>query len=213
MYEFSAEDHRIYASIAADKKTGQVQYASLQLNTDQKAQPAKVAKDRAFATARNFLEKYASPSTTLLEWTDFTYKESELPAWVDKSKLPEGFTEHQPREYNFFFYETYEGIPIMDRTYHISVDNQTGNITSFSLATPKDKLDLPDSKNIITKDQALEAFLKNKSPKLQYVWPQYFDQRAPAPILVYAWDYSEGFGYVDALTGEYIIVPSDWDEE
>ncbi|NMF01174.1 YcdB/YcdC domain-containing protein [Aneurinibacillus aneurinilyticus] len=212
-YEFSAEDHHIYANIAADKKTGQVQHASLQLNTDQEAQPAKITQDEAFTTARNFLEKYASPSATQLEWTDFTYTKSELPAWVDKSKLPEFFTKNQPREHNFFFYETYEGIPIMDRTYHISVDNQTGNITSFSLATPKDKLDLPDSKNIITKDQALEAFLKNKSPKLQYVWPQYFDQRAPAPILVYAWDYSEGYGYVDALTGEYIIVPNDWDEE
>ncbi|KIV52585.1 hypothetical protein AM501_29195 [Aneurinibacillus migulanus] len=214
MYEFSTEDHKIFASVAADKKTGQVQYANLQLNTDQKAQPAKVAKDRAFATARNFLEKYASPSTTLLEWTDSTYyKEPELPSWVDKSKLPEGFTEHQPKEYSFFFYETYQGVPIMDRTYQVSVDNQTGNIVSFSLATPKDKLDLPDSKDIVTKEQALEAFLKNKSPKLQYVWPQYFDQRAPAPILVYAWDYSEGFGYVDALTGQYIIVPSEWDEE
>ncbi|MED4729298.1 hypothetical protein P9597_14320 [Aneurinibacillus migulanus] len=213
VYHFSTEDDQTYASVAADKKTGQVQYVSLQLNTDQKAQPAKVTQDEAFATARNFLEKYASPSATQLKWTGFTYPERELPSWVDKSKLPEGLTEHQPKEYSFFFYETYQGVPIMDRTYQVSVDNQTGNIVSFSLTTPKDKLDLPDSKDIVTKEQALEAFLKNKSPKLQYVWPQYFDQRAPAPILVYAWDYSEGYGYVDALTGQYIIVPNERDEE
>ncbi|MED4732461.1 hypothetical protein [Aneurinibacillus migulanus] len=39
------------------------------------------------------------------------------------------------------------------------------------------------------------------------------DQQAPAPLLVYAWDHLNEFGYVDALTGEYIKQPIDQEDE
>ncbi|KON96713.1 hypothetical protein [Aneurinibacillus migulanus] len=41
----------------------------------------------------------------------------------------------------------------------------------------------------------------------------YMDQQALAPLLVYAWDHLNEFGYVDALTGEYIKQPIDQEDE
>ncbi|GEN34900.1 YcdB/YcdC domain-containing protein [Aneurinibacillus danicus] len=213
MYEFDTEDHQIFSYVLVDKRTGQVQHASVQVNREPQEQAAKVTKEEAYATALSFLQTYASPTAKQLESIDFSWEEPELPAWVDKSKLPEGILENQSNEYSFFFQEMHQGIPVQDRSYQVTVDKQTGKVVGFSLAVPKEKLELPDAKNIVTKTQAVTMFLKNEALKLQYIWPQYMNQRAPAPILVYGWDNSKGYGYVDATTGEYVNVPVEWDEE
>ncbi len=88
------------------------------------------------------------------------------------------------------------------------------NKVSFSLFTPPKKVELPDSQNIVTKEQALATLIKYRTPlKLKYIWPWYMEQQAPAPLLVYSWDHSDGFGYVDAITGEYIKEPIDQEDE
>ncbi|WP_047153440.1 YcdB/YcdC domain-containing protein [Aneurinibacillus tyrosinisolvens] len=215
MYQFSTEDHRTYAFMNVDKKTGQVRNASLQLNNGDESQPkaAKVTKEQAFTTALAFLETYAGPTAGQLKWIDYTWEPERLPVWVDKSKLPQGMSPEEPAEYFFSFNELYQDIPVLDRSYQVSINKQTGKVVAFSLAAPKEKLNLPDSKNIVTKEQAIESFLKNEPLKLQYLWPAYFDQMAPAPVLVYGRNFKEGHGYVDAITGEYVLIPFAWDEE
>ncbi|ERI07171.1 hypothetical protein HMPREF0083_04744 [Aneurinibacillus aneurinilyticus ATCC 12856] len=213
VYEFSTEDHKTRATVITDKKTGQVQHARLRGDTEQKSTPIKVTEEQAFAVARDFVETYAGPTATQLASLDVISEEPEIPAWVDKSKLPEVSSEHFSEVHVFFFVELYQGIPVQDRMYQVSVDNRTGDIVSFHFPVPQEKLNLPDSKHIVTKEQALSAFLNHKSMKLQYIWPRYMDQRAPAPFLVYTWDYAEGLGYVDALTGNYIIISSEQGKE
>lgn len=66
----------------------------------------------------------------------------------------------------------------------------------------------------MSKEKAVESFLQNKKLKLQYVWPSYFDQQGPAPILTYTWDDSEDVNdYVDAFTGNYVQVPIERNDE
>ncbi|MBN6185525.1 hypothetical protein JQN58_00820 [Aneurinibacillus sp. BA2021] len=215
MYHFSTEQHTASLTISIDKKTQRIEQANLQLHQEQAAPAAKVvAKEQALQTALAFLTSYAGKTASQVEWTDYTWSEPEPPSWVDKSKLPERVGSSETGEYSFFFMEMHQGIPVQDRSYHVGVDKQTGNVTSFSLAEPKTKLDLPDAASLVTKEEALHTLLANKSLQLQYVWPQYFEQQAPAPILVYGPAIPvESSGYVDAKTGAYVAVPIQWDEE
>ncbi|MED0674461.1 YcdB/YcdC domain-containing protein [Aneurinibacillus thermoaerophilus] len=214
-YNFETEDPRITLHAMVEKKTGRVQSASWSMYTEkeQEANATMATKEQALDTALAFLEKYAGPTAKHIQWTDFIWKELEPPAWVDKSKLSPEMMASGPNEYWFSFYELHEGIPVQDRSYSVTVDKRTGKVSGFSFAAPRDELNLPDAQNIVTKEQALKTFLKNKPLKLQYIWPRYMDQRAPSPILIYAWGHSEEYGYVDALTGQYVTVPMEWDEE
>ncbi|MEZ2737214.1 hypothetical protein ACBQ08_25395, partial [Aneurinibacillus aneurinilyticus] len=141
------------------------------------------------------------------------FEEPEIPSWVDKSKLPE-MTDDPNGTYSFYFTKLHQGIPVQDHSYHVSIDKQTGKVVSFHLFTPSKKVELPDSQNIVTKEEALATLIKHRPPlELKYTWSWYMGQQAPAPLLVYTWDNSDGFGYVDALTGEYIKEPIDQEDE
>ncbi|MMZ56354.1 hypothetical protein D1872_182410 [compost metagenome] len=122
-------------------------------------------------------------------------------------------TDDQNGTYQFYFTKLYQGIPVQDHSYQVGIDKQTGKVVYFSLSTSSEKAELPDSQNIVTKEQALSTFINHKPLKLEYIWPWYINQQAPAPLLVYTWDNSNGFGYVDALTGEYIKEPIDQEGE
>ncbi|MED4729736.1 hypothetical protein P9597_16635 [Aneurinibacillus migulanus] len=112
-------------------------------------------------------------------------------------------------KYQFDFTKLHQGIPVRDHNYQVDIDKQTGKVVAFSLSASSEKAELPDSQNIVTKEQALSAFSNHKPLKLKYIWPSYIDQQAPAPLLVYAWDHLNEFGYVDALTGKQPIDQED----
>ncbi|ERI10640.1 hypothetical protein HMPREF0083_01269 [Aneurinibacillus aneurinilyticus ATCC 12856] len=212
-YRFSTEDGQVTAHITTDKKTGHVYSVSLSTNKEQKKQAARITEEQAFTVARDFLETYADSSTTELELQQEIFEKPEIPSWVDKSKLPE-MTDEQNDKYQFHFTKLHQGIPVRDHSYQVDIDKQTGKVVYFYLSTPMEKADLPDSQNIVTKEEALATLIKYRTPlKLKYIWPWYLDQQAPAPLLIYAWDNSDGFGYVDALTGEYIKEPIDQEDE
>ncbi|KIV50620.1 hypothetical protein AM501_08980 [Aneurinibacillus migulanus] len=211
-YRFNTEDGQVTAYIITDRKTGQVYSAGLSTNGEQKKQPARITEEQAFTVARDFLETYADSSTTELELQQKLFEESEIPSWVDKSKLPEK-TDHQNDKYPFYFTKLHQGIPVQDHIYQVDIDKQTGKVVSFYLSNPSEKVELPDSQNIVTKEQALSTFINHKPLKLKYIWPSYMDQQAPAPFLVYVWDNLNESGYVDALTGDYIKEPIDPEDE
>ncbi|MED4731576.1 hypothetical protein P9597_26270 [Aneurinibacillus migulanus] len=211
-YRFSAEDGQVTAHVTTDKKTGHVYSASLHTNEGQKKQVARITEEQAFTVARDFLETYADSSTTELELQQKIFEEPEIPSWVDKSKLPE-MIDDSNGTYPFYFTKLHQGIPVRDHSYQVDIDKQTGKVVSFYLSNPSEKIELPDSQNIVTKEEALATLIKYRTPlKLKYIWPWYLDQQAPAPLLIYAWDNSDGFGYVDALTGDYIKGPIEEDE-
>ncbi|MEZ2660773.1 YcdB/YcdC domain-containing protein [Aneurinibacillus aneurinilyticus] len=212
-YQFNTEDGQVTAHVTTDKKTGHVYSVSLSTNKEQKKQAARITEEQAFTVARDFLETYADSSATELELQQKIFEEPEIPSWVDKSKLPE-MTDDPNGTYSFYFTKLHQGIPVQDHSYHVSIDKQTGKVVSFHLFTPSKKVELPDSQNIVTKEEALATLIKHRPPlELKYTWSWYMGQQAPAPLLVYTWDNSDGFGYVDALTGEYIKEPIDQEDE
>jgi hypothetical protein len=198
-------EKNISAHASGEKASGWITNASLDVNSENSS-TATVSKEDAFATALAFIEKYAGPTAKELEVQYHTFESEQPPAWVDKEKVPVFNNERQ--NHHFWFQERYEGIPVIGRSYSVTVDATTGKITSFSLAPHKEKLNLPMPKGIVSKEKAAESFLQNKKLKLEYMWPSYFGQNGPAPILTYTWNNSEDtVDYVDAFTGNYIKVP------
>jgi hypothetical protein len=92
-------------------------------NGEHTTSKATVTKDQALQTALAFLETYAGPTAKQIEWTDYSWKEPDPPSWVDKSKLPE-IMSSEPDDYSFFFQEMYQGIPVQDRAYSVTVNKQ-----------------------------------------------------------------------------------------
>ncbi|BAU28771.1 hypothetical protein DFP93_13111 [Aneurinibacillus soli] len=206
----NAKDISIHAN--GEKASGWITSASLDISGEN-SHPATVSKEEAFATALAFIEKYTGPTAKELDVQYATFGLEQPPAWVDKGKLPK-FVGNEQENHHFWFFERYEGIPVMERLHMVTVDSATGKIISFSLAPYKETLSLPVPKGVISKEKAAESFLQNKKLKLEYVWPSYFDQLAPAPILTYTWEPSENIDdYVDAFTSNYVQVPIERDDE
>ncbi|WCN38430.1 YcdB/YcdC domain-containing protein [Aneurinibacillus uraniidurans] len=200
-------------NVNIDQTSGLITDASLDINQENN-RPATVSKEEAFATALTFIEKYAGPTAKELEVQYHTFEREQPPAWVDKEKAPT-FSENEQQKHYFWFQERYEGIPVMGRSYSVTVDAATGKITNFSLAPYQEKLSLPAPEGIVSKEKAAESFLQNNKLKLEYLWPSYFDQPGPAPILTYTWERSGNTDdYVDAFTGNYVRIPIEpYDEE
>ncbi|WCN39630.1 YcdB/YcdC domain-containing protein [Aneurinibacillus uraniidurans] len=202
----------ISINASSEKASGWITSASLNISSENSSS-AVVSKEEAFATALAFMEKYAGSTAKELQVQYVTFEPEQPPAWVDKEKVPAYVKNERPDHY-FVFLERYEGIPVMDRLHTVAVDSTTGKISSFSLDPQKETLSLPMPKGIVSKEKAVESFLQNKKLKLQYIWPSYFDQQGPAPILTYTWDdFGNEADYVDAFTGNYVKVPIEWNDE
>ncbi|WCN36579.1 YcdB/YcdC domain-containing protein [Aneurinibacillus uraniidurans] len=199
-------------NITIEKASGLITSAGLDMNAENN-RPAAVNKEEAFATALAFIEKYASPTAKELEVQYMIWEEEQPPSWADKENIST-FSRNERQNHHFWFQERYEGIPIADRSYSVTVDAVTGKVIGFSLAPYKEKLSLPAPEGITSKEKAAESFMQNKKLKLEYLWPSYFGQKGPAPILTYTWERSENaVDYVDAFTGNYVQVPIERDDE
>ncbi len=160
-----------------------------------------LSREDARKTAVQFLQRYLEPGAADLEMKVISSEES-YPDWVDKSKLTDQLQQPQ-----FFvqFTETYQGIPVGDRSYSVQVDALTGKVTAFGVWCSNSPVTLPDSKDVVTADAAKAEFLKQHPLRLVYVWPEYYEQKAPFPHLAYL-PVSRDFGYIDALTGKTVVV-------
>ncbi|BAU29026.1 hypothetical protein DFP93_103126 [Aneurinibacillus soli] len=199
-------------NVSVEKASGLITNASLDIN-EENNRPATVSKEEAFPTALAFIEKYSSPTAKELEVHYMIFEEEQPPAWADKEKN-DTFLRNERKNHHFLFQERHEGIPIMDRSYIVTVDAVTGKVISFSIVPYKEKLSLPVPEGIVSKEKATESFLQNKKLKLEYLWPSYFGQDGPAPILTYRWEHFENaIDYVDAFTGNYVKIPIEWNDE
>lgn len=122
---------------------------------------------------------------------------------MDKSKLKD----HLQQRPLFFFYfiRTHQGIPVSDRSYSVQVDAFTGKVTGFNDGSGSTPATLPDSKDVVTVGAAKAEFLKHHPLRLVYIWPEYLDQKGPAPRLAYMPTFGE-WDYIDALTGKTMVV-------
>ena len=127
--------------------------------------------------------------------------EERIPSWVDKSKLTD--QERPLPVISFTFNQVHQGVPVMDRGCSVQVDALTGKIIAFYNGISGPPVPLPDNRNVVPAETAKAEFLKQHPLKLVYLWPEYFDQKAPSPYLVYIPDPGPDF-YVDAFTGKTV---------
>ncbi len=161
-----------------------------------------VSGEDAQKTAVQFLQRYLEPGAAELVLTVFP-SEDNIPAWVDQSKL----TDQMQQRPQFFiqFSETYQGIPVADSSHIVRVDALTGKVTEFGIGSRNASVTLPDSSDAVTADVAKAEYLKRHPLRLVYIWPEYYEQKAPSPQMVYL-PVSGDLGYIDALTGKTVVL-------
>ncbi|MEW5899668.1 MAG: YcdB/YcdC domain-containing protein, partial [Bacillota bacterium] len=161
-----------------------------------RGQKGSVSREAAQDTAVKFLQKYLQTGPAELEMRVYPDAEERIPAWVDQSKLKD---QERPRPViSFTFNQVHQGVPVMDRACSVQVDALTGKIVGFYCGISGSPVPLPDNHNVVPAETAKAEFLKQHPLKLFYIWPEYFDQKAPSPWLVYIPDpgFSWG-GYID----------------
>lgn len=141
----------------------------------------------------------------------FLLKESKpaekLPEWVDEKRLKPVYT--------YQFYPESNGISAKNPLFVIEVDGKKGNIV---LARVMDvgTASFPDAlgkKEIISAQEATQAFLKIASLRLSYWYPKAGSQVAELPQLVYLPTEESLSFMIDAHTGEALPDWLEWDEE
>lgn len=195
-----------YIHMAFDPATGDVLSMNVQ-DESARGKRATVSQTDAEKAAVQFLEQYLDPQFTelSLEYVFFEPRESEnIPSWVDTEKLNNHLKERVLPVYRFTFNTLHQGVPVTDQAFHVEVDGLTGKVAGFSLQPAvRDDIRLPDNKNVIPAEEAKREFLRQHPLQLVYLWPEFFDQKAPAPMLVYI-PTARGFSGIDALTGQAV---------
>ncbi|WP_094700104.1 YcdB/YcdC domain-containing protein [Brevibacillus laterosporus] len=194
------DNKNLYVYITANKATGEVSRMNLH-DSSKRGQKGTISATDAEKAALQFIEKYADAKVKELSLDSLFSNDQDkeqIPEWVDKSKLKK---DGQNPEYYLTFSQLHQNIPVADKAYSVQIDAITGKVVGFHFALQTEAT-LPDSKKIITAEQAKKALVASHPMKLSYLWPQYEDQRAPAPSLVYVLSYSRNVSLIDALTGE-----------
>ncbi len=196
-----------YVTLTTNGTTGVVEDAVI---WDDAAIPGKrISRDDALKKALAVLEKYAAPTSVNVQVKLYEPLEPQkLPEWVAAAIKEQGGDGPTPDDdYFISVAELNQEVPIIDRKYYLTVSATTGKLTSYTPVMPSEKVALPEKKPAITIEQAAHVYEQNVPLTLSYIWPYYYGQRAPAPILVYEVDESAGYHYVNAITGAYQLVP------
>ncbi|WP_126428687.1 YcdB/YcdC domain-containing protein [Brevibacillus marinus] len=195
-----------YAHLVTDAETGQVLSVFVHDEAKRGAK-AEISREEAEKKAIAFLQKYvaADVAELMLRGVYSSADKPEFPDWVDVNKIPD-MTDDLTPEISFHFCEVHEGIPIVDRSYLVTIDPVTGSVSGFSFPPEREgELTLPDPSDVVTPEEAADALLEANPPKLVYLWPDFAGQRAPAPLLLYVSDFTVFDGsYLDATTGKWV---------
>ncbi|ADL08617.1 YcdB/YcdC domain-containing protein [Thermosediminibacter oceani] len=103
------------------------------------------------------------------------------------------------RQYHLYFERVYEGIPVIDNGFNITVDAFTGEVTNYSFQWTFEAL--PSPKKILPKEDAEKVFLEKSGLTLMYRRFYNYETREQKVKLVYQVNNPNSF-YVDAFTGE-----------
>ncbi|WP_232697645.1 DUF4901 domain-containing protein [Brevibacillus daliensis] len=193
------DNNRLYVSLMIDPQTSQITSFNIQ-DDSKEGEKIKISEAEAQKEAIAFLEKHLPRNLKeiSLEHISST-KDDHIPAWVDKSKLKDRKVIPQ---YYFTFNELHQGVQIADKSYSVQVDGVSGKVNGYYFNTNDKDVKLPDNKNLASVEEAKKAYVKAHSLELAYVWPEYHDQKAPAPLLVYVPSNQANGTVIDATTGK-----------
>jgi hypothetical protein len=108
--------------------------------------------------------------------------------------------------FNFAVYPATNGIPFVEKAFQVTINSDTGKPIRLIGPSVRDKFALPDPKNAISAEQAMQEYLKYHPLELTYFYPINQSKQADQPVLVYKAQINpDVLEVVDAVTGK--IVP------
>jgi hypothetical protein len=181
------------------------------------------SKEEALDLAIAFLEKVLPKGETSMRVTlEMPVLAEAIPEWADASLVMDegdGLYTIYAQDMNnlaFWFTPLNQGIPVLGQDYLVSVNLITGKVTSYRKGSLGIPADLPDAAGLIPVEQIKAQVQKKKLLQMAYIWPSWYKQLAPEPLLVYVIsnldEEKNSFGllfpgedYVfDALTGQVV---------
>ncbi|MCQ2560103.1 MAG: PepSY domain-containing protein, partial [Clostridia bacterium] len=140
---------------------------------------------------------------TATQWVSETWPEAYAQATLQTGESQDPAIPSQrsyPYQYSFYFYRSQDGYPVSGNEINVVVNGETGKICEWSYNW-KDNAVLPSAANMISLEQATNAFQKQSLFDLNYKLTNRYDPKAGQDlILTYIPKNSETF--INALTGE-----------
>ncbi|ABO49137.1 hypothetical protein Dred_0595 [Desulforamulus reducens MI-1] len=192
-----------YVNLCTVEGTGEVESVYVQDDSSQ-GKEVKISLVDARLRAQQFIQKYLQKGQTEVQIVVYPSYSEMAPDWVDKSKLTK--EEMPDARISFQFYPLHQGIPVRDSNYSVVIDQTNGKVVQFSLQAMDPSVTLPDAQRVVAAEAAKQEYLKNNPLQLAYIWPEWHEQKGPAPYLVYMPYISVGWSYIDALIGKTIVV-------
>lgn len=190
-----------YVNLHTVADSGEVLRLSVQ-DQSKAVKEERVSKELIRQRALQFIQRYLAAGSTEMDLVSYDF--DTVPAWFDqKRKNKEELLEPVS---HFWFYPLYQGIPVSDGGYFVSVNNLTGEVVGYAKGGLDPSVRLSDKQGIVTAEVAKAEYLKTHPLYLTYFWPEWFGQRAPAPYLVYMPKPQRGVTYIDALTGQSVVI-------
>lgn len=184
--------------VETDKQSGRV----MGLRMPRQGSQVTIKRAEAEEAALEMLTKYIDPAV----------KEVQLAEVVE----PGAATPVASGNWGFEFFMSKDGIPVLDKqpneAYIVTVDPSTGKANGFENRRETDAhVELPDAATVISKEQAVEQYLRAMPLQLVYLLKNEDDEWLDRPILAYIpWSHDENAGkhlHIDALTGEIVKEP------
>ncbi|WP_139491958.1 YcdB/YcdC domain-containing protein [Brevibacillus dissolubilis] len=193
-----------HATVVIDKSNHQIVHITTERTTPAK-KDGYISKEKAQEIAEQFLSKYVTAEKkALITHLELVENPFTPPAWVDESKLDKDLLKDYRAQYGVVIHGLHNNILIQDDSFSFSIDAATGEFNHFSAHTVKPGTPLPSSDTYVSLADAQKTFVEATELQLEYVWPQFFGQMAPEPLLVYT--PSDDWRFVDAVTGKLIPV-------
>lgn len=150
--------------------------------------------------ARSSFSKNREPSPEALLQPAIEHLQRYLDKTIEELELT-GIS-REAAEVRFRFTKLYQGIPVVDRSYEVIVDTNTGEVVGMSGAFGQGATSFPDPAKVISK-QAAEATLRRNHPlELTYILTGKKDTFDKQALLVYRVYKEKGIETsIDAITG------------
>ncbi|MED1788006.1 hypothetical protein P4V47_10965 [Brevibacillus laterosporus] len=97
------------------------------------------------------------------------------------------------------FYRSYQGVPIFDQIYKITLDVETGAVLGMFLSLTDGIETFADIREAVSPEEAARTHMKQNKVQLEYVFPMVNDQIVREPVLAYTFEKNVS-NTIDAVT-------------
>lgn len=174
--------------VSIDAMTKEIMHFNKYNEVDAKEE-RKYSKDQALDIAKEYLNKIQSEKSKQVEYIDASYLEYE----VEEGK--------EPMSYSFNFTRKVNGILFEGDGFIIRVDTRSGEIVGYSSSWYKGEL--PELKDIVSKEEAYKVFKDRAKLELQYINKSNNKKDSKDTILAYVLSNKDRLD-IDAKTGKAI---------